>query len=132
MLRDLLKLSAKAALIVALLGILGADATNRWGPPGGLHALFWAALVAMAAAAVSFTPIVMWKHRPGKELLIAWLTATIVRFVATAALTAYVYAALMPHLTVFLLWLTVFYIALLTWETITFLRIAEHRTETSS
>lgn len=112
-------------LLVAVAGLLSAWPSIRWGGIKNLHSLIAAGILVLMAAIVSLIPIVIAAQRKADWLGQACLGATVVRLLLTISLGSGWYLMAKPPMMAFMVWMVLFYLVLLVWETITAMRFVK-------
>jgi hypothetical protein len=118
----LLKFAAQATFIVLIIILLGAWPSWHFGSAGGMEAMLAAGGVCLVGAIVSLVPMVMAIGKKADWLAQACLGGTVLRMLVTLALGTAVYLAMKPAMMAYTLWVMVFYLVLLVWETKTALK----------
>lgn len=105
-------------LAVALVAAIAAWPMWQYGPRY-LNAMLFAAVICLAAAMVSLVPVMIAFSRRADWLAQACLGGAVIRIFLTLLPALAFYLIFRPPMVTFGLWMTVFYLVLLVWETAT-------------
>lgn len=121
----MLKLSGQAIVLVAVVSLLAAWPSIHWGGRENVLSLLAAGVLVLIACIVSLIPIAIAVQRKADWLGQACLGATVIRLLLTMSLGSGWYLAAKPPMIAFLVWMTLFYLVLLAWETIIAMRFVK-------
>jgi len=114
----------RAGLVMGGLVLVGGVPTFRWARMGGLRAAGAAAVICWSAACLSLVPVARALGRGAVAWVQGCLVGMAVRLVLTLAGGIGWYLLVGPGLTVFVIWMTAGYLALLIWETALLVRLS--------
>jgi hypothetical protein len=121
----------QALAILAVVGCLGVWPSWRLHQTSGIVAMAAAGVICLIAVMVSLIPMTI--HRPGDggNLWPAYLLGIFLRMILTAALGVGFYVAVRPNFVFYALWMAIFYLVFLGWETFQAIRLVKlnHRKE---
>ena len=117
------RLMSQAALVVLVVFAAGVWPSWHWAGDDGLRAMSAAVIICLTAAMVSLAPTIVALRRQADWLAQALLGGTLIRLLTTLVLGGAVWLALQPAKVVFGVWLVIFYLTLLAWETLTAVRL---------
>ena len=117
MFKKLLRLSGQAILLVAVVAVISAWPSLHWGGSKNFQALIAAGIITLIAGIVGLVPITIAVQHKADWLGQACLGATVIRLLVTLSAGMGWYLAIKPPLMAFALWVMLFYLVLLAWET---------------
>ena len=107
-----------AALVALGVSCAGAYPSWRLGGREGLEAMALAGVICVVVAVTSLVPVVVAVVRQADWLGQACLAGTTVRMLVTVAAGVVCYVVMRPATFAYAMWMVVFYLVLLAWETV--------------
>jgi len=118
MLKEAIWLALRAGAVVVMIFLIAALPVRERLGIDGLSALLCAALVCYAGMLVSLVPVAAVQCYPKFPFVAGWMSGVVLRMLVTIVMAVVVYRYFEPIKRQYAFWLGVFYLSLLTWESL--------------